>query len=139
MRPYALLRCQDGGFLIYGVIQMKWFRLYHEIIDDPKIGMMSFEERWLWIEILCLASISRNGGNTDLTVTETEWKLRRNIKEPLQKLLRNGLVTFHKRNDGEQTICVPKWDVRQFQSDTSTERVKKHREKRFSNGDETFL
>lgn len=108
---------------------MKWFRLYHEMLDDPKIGMLDFEAKWLWIEILCLASISRNGGNTDMTVSETEWKLRRNVKEPLQKLLCNGLVTFQKRFDGEETIFVPKWNIRQFQSDSSTPRVHKFRGK----------
>ena len=117
---------------------MKWFRLYHEILDDPKVGTLSDEQFRLWIEILCLASISRDSGNTDLTVTETEWKLRRNVNETLQELLHRGLVTFQKRFDGKETICVPKWNIRQYQSDTSTPRVQKYRMKRCSNGDETF-
>ena len=117
---------------------MQWFRLYHNIIDDPKVGMLSYEQRWLWIEILCLASISRAGGDTELTVTEAEWKLRRNIKDSLQKLLGNGLVTLKKRFDGEETLFVPKWEKRQYQSDSSTERVKKFREKQACNDYETF-
>ena len=117
---------------------MKWFRLYHEMIDDPKIGTLSDSEFRLWVEILCLASIERNSGDTNLTVTETEWKLRKPVAETLKKLLQRGIVTFQKRFDGEQTIFVTKWKLRQYQSDSSTKRVKKHRVKRFSNGDETF-
>lgn len=117
---------------------MQWFRLYHDILEDPKVGTLTDEQHRLWIEILCLASISRDSGDTKLTVDETEWKLRRNIKAPLQELLHRGLVTFQKRFDGKETIFVPKWNFRQFQSDSSTNRVKKHREKRSSNGDETF-
>ena len=117
---------------------MKWFRLYHEIIEDPKTGTLTDEQFRLFIEILCLASIERNSGNTNLTVTETEWKLRRNIKAPLQELLSRGIVTFQKRSDGEDTLYVPKWKKRQYQSDTSTPRVQKHREKRFGNDDSPF-
>jgi len=108
---------------------MPWFRMYHEMIDDPKIGILDNDEFRLWVEILCLACKSGNGGNTNLTVTETAWKLRRNVDVTLKKLLSNGLVTFQKRSDGEKTIFVPKWKTRQYQSDSSTERVRKHRVK----------
>ena len=110
---------------------MKWFRLYHEILDDPKIGTLTDEQHRLWIEILCLASMARDSGDTKLTVSETEWKLRRNINATLQELLHRGIVTLQKRFDGQETIYVPKWNTRQFQSDNVTERVNKFREKRF--------
>jgi len=118
---------------------MQWFRLYHEMLDDPKVGTLTDAQFRLWVDILCLASISRDSGNTELTVTETEWKLRRNINETLQELLHRGLVTFQKRFDGKETIAVPKWNKRQFQSDTSTPRVKKYREKIAGNVSETEM
>ena len=121
---------------------MHWFRLYHEMLDDPKVGTLTDEQYRLWIDILCLASIARNEnqclpGDTKLTIDETGWKLRRNVTETVMELLHRGLVTLQKRSDGKQTLCVPKWEFRQFQSDTSTPRVKKHREKRFRNVTET--
>jgi len=41
---------------------MPWFRMYHEMIDDPKIGTLDNDEFRLWVEILCLACKSGNGG-----------------------------------------------------------------------------
>lgn len=125
---------------------MQWFRLYHEMLEDPKIGTLTDKQFRLWIDLLCLASLARNEngksggpGDTKMTVTETEWKLRRNINETLQELLHRKLVTFQKRSDGSETIAIPKWEKRQFQSDSSTERVNKYREKRrmkrYSNGE----
>ena len=109
---------------------MRWFRLYCDMIEDPKIGTLSDSEFRLWVEILCLAGLAGNGGDTGLTVSETEWKLRRNVSETLQKLIRNGLVTFQEHSMGKQTIYVPKWNVRQYQSDSSTRRVQKYRSKK---------
>ena len=113
---------------------MQWFRMYHEILEDPKVGTLSDAEHRLWIELLCLASVARNEngctpGDTKLTVTETEWKLRRNVSETVKELLHRGLVSLQKRSDGKETIAIPKWEIRQYQSDTSTERVRKFREK----------
>ena len=105
-----------------------WFRLWNEMLDDPKTGTLSDAQFRLWVEILCLACKAGNGGDTNLTVSETAWKLRRDVSETLQELLHRGLVTFQKRFDGQETIFIPKWKTRQFQSDTSTPRVRKHRE-----------
>jgi len=113
---------------------MPWFRMYHEMIDDPKIGTLDDSEFRLWVEILCLACKAGNNGDTNLTVTETEWKLRRNVTVTFQKLLHAGIVTLHRNGSGIETICVEKWNVRQYQSDSSTDRVRKFREK----DDETF-
>jgi len=117
---------------------MPWFRLYSEMIDDPKIGTLSDSEFRLWVEILCLACQSGDSGNTHLTVTETEWKLRKAVSVTVKELLHRGIVTFLKRSDGKETLCVPKWNKRQFQSDTSTPRVQKFRKKQTGNGDNPF-
>ena len=117
---------------------MPWFRLYSEMIDDPKIGTLSDAEFRLWVEILCLACENGNGGDTNLTVSETEWKLRKAVSETVKKLLHIGIVTFQKRSDGQETLCVPKWNKRQLRSDTSTPRVQKFREKQPGNDDNPF-
>jgi hypothetical protein len=41
---------------------MKWFRFYHEFVDDPKIAMMSDSDQLLWVKALCLASESEDRG-----------------------------------------------------------------------------
>jgi hypothetical protein len=110
---------------------MKWFRLYHEIIEDMKVGTLSDAEFRTWIELLCLASIKRDGGDTGMSVTEAEWKLRRNVSETVKKLLQRKLVALHKNGNGDETLHICKWNKRQFQSDSSTERVKKFRNQEF--------
>ena len=118
---------------------MPWFRMYSEMVDDPKVGTLDDAQFRLWVEILCLACKAGNGGDTNLTVTETEWKLRRNVTVTLQELLQRGLVTLRHNDAGKETIFVNKWKFRQFQSDSSTPRVQKYREKTKGNVTETFL
>ena len=108
---------------------MQWFRMYHEMIEDKKIGTLTDSQFRTWVEILCLASLAGNGGSTNMTVSEAEWKLRRNVSETFQELLDRELVTLRDSGDGRDVIYVNKWKKRQFLSDSSTERVKKYRMK----------
>ena len=32
---------------------MKWFKVYAEMIDDPKLRLLSFEDRWHYVALLC--------------------------------------------------------------------------------------
>lgn len=32
---------------------MKWLKLYTEILDDPKIRLLAFEDRWHYVALLC--------------------------------------------------------------------------------------
>lgn len=43
-------------------MRYNWFRLWHEIIYDPKIRRLPVPARWLWITLLCLASMSPRRG-----------------------------------------------------------------------------
>lgn len=108
---------------------LPWFRMYHEMIEDPKIGLLEDAEFRLWVELLCIACSAGNSGDTDLSEEELTWKLRRNVTSPLQKLFRNGLVLFQDHKKERKTICIKNWVKRQFQSDSSTNRVRKYRNK----------
>lgn len=35
---------------------MQWFRLYSEIVDDEKLRLLAFEDRWHYVAILCCKS-----------------------------------------------------------------------------------
>jgi hypothetical protein len=104
---------------------MKWLRFYHEFIDDPKVSMMPDTDQLLWVKALCLASESSVRGVILLSDEEISWRLRV-AKETWQcavdKFRAKGMVEH--TPDGYR---ISKWDERQFESDTSTERVKKHR------------
>ena len=109
-------------------MKMQWFRMYHDMIEDPKIGTLNDAQFRLWVEILCLSCSAGNCGDTELTIDEINWKLRRNVTGTLQELLDRNLVVFVDGRKGH-TIKVVNWDKRQFLSDNSTERVRKYREK----------
>lgn len=104
---------------------MPWFRLYAEMIDDPKIGRLNDAQFRLWIEILCLACKGENG-NTLQTIDDINWSLRRNVTETLHELLHETLVKL----DSENRVFVTNWEKRQFNSDSSTDRVRKYRERK---------
>lgn len=106
-------------------MSLPWFRLYHELKDDPKIGALDDSSFRVFIESLCWACEAGNDGNTGLTVTNANWAFRRNVTEPLQKLFQVGILVENQQGQ----IIVPKWNDRQKPSDSSAERVRKYRVK----------
>ena len=103
---------------------MPWFRMYVEVLDDPKAQRLSPQLFKTWINLLCLAS--RNGGLLP-SADDISFHLRLSVTDAQQQiddLILAGLVDI--RPDGR---CEPhNWSARQFASDSSTERVRKHRE-----------
>lgn len=108
---------------------MDWFRMYGDMPNDPKIGTLSDAEFRTWVELLCMACKSEREGGTGLSIDTVNWALRRNVTETLQKLLDGDLVRFSET--GEIVIC--NWEKRQMQSDSSTDRVRKHRKEKKEN------
>lgn len=116
---------------------MPWFRIYYEMIDDPKIGTLSDSAFRVWVELLCLACETGKGGLIGLTIQEICWRVRRDIKVSLTALKDRGLIV--ENDDG--FLCITNWEKRQFCSDSSTDRVRKYREnkkKHDGNGYETL-
>lgn len=105
---------------------MRWCRLYGDMVDDPKIGTLSDGQFRTWIELLCLATKAEDEGDTGMTPGEASWALRRNVTETLQELIDRSLVHYSETG----TLVITKWANRQSKSDSSTDRVRKHREKK---------
>ena len=110
----------------------KWFRMYAEFAHDPKVQMLSEIDQRRYMMLLCLRC-----GNGDVTLHETEvaFQLRISDEEWSQTkaiLLSKNLID----NDNKPTA----WDKRQYASDSSAERVAKHRnaKKHECNGDVTL-
>ena len=109
---------------------MRWFRLYDEILNDPKVQKLSGETFKLWINLLCIAS--KHGGVLP-SLDDLSFELRLPTlvcKTEIDTLKAAGLI------DGDKKLKPHGWDKRQYKSDTSTERVKRFRE-RYSNATET--
>lgn len=106
-------------------MSLPWFRLYRELKDDPKIGMLSDSEFRCYIESLCWACERGDGGKIGLTRMTANWAFRRDVGEVIKVLLQRQLLM----EDESGELFVPSWDKRQMKSDSSSERVRKFREK----------
>lgn len=97
----------------------RWFRMYAEFLFDPKVQMLSETDQRRYIMILCARC-----SNGDVTLHDSEVAFQLRISEDewcasKASLMSKGLIT----NDNNPT----NWDKRQYASDSSAERVSKHR------------
>ena len=97
-----------------------WFRMYAEFATDPKVQMMSESDQRRFVMLLCLRC-----SNDDVTLHDDEvaFQLRISNDEWSRSkalFLQKGLIN----EDNTPTS----WDKRQFVSDSSAERVRRHRE-----------
>lgn len=114
----------------------RWFRLYDELLDDPKVQRLSGDDFKAWINILCLAS--RHDGSIP-PVDDIAFALRADLKKASAIVAR--LVSADLLVQIGDRYMPHGWNERQFKSDVSTNRVKAFRDRKkaaSSNGDETF-
>ena len=109
----------------------RWFRLYDEVLDDPKVQKLSPEHFKFWINLLCLAS--KHGGVLP-DFESVSFALRMPFHETQDYL--NFLFQHNLIDKTKKGLSPHGWSKRQYKSDTSTERVKRFRE-RYRNGEKT--
>lgn len=104
----------------------RWFRLYDEMLDDPKVQRLPPDLFKAWVNLLCLAN--RNGGCLP-GVEDIAFALRVDddrATEIVTRLIELGLLD--PQTDGE--LCPHNWNSRQFKSDgdpTAAERQARKR------------
>lgn len=101
----------------------RWFRMYDEMLDDPKVQMLAPELFKTWVNILALAS--RRGGALH-AVTEVAFALRMSVGDTqahIDELVRTGLLDIRDDNGVEPH----NWWKRQWKGDDSADRVRRHR------------
>lgn len=124
--PRALFFSGRMALLLRGDGMNTWFRFYAEALNDPKVQRLPPELFKAWVNLLCLAC---NGdGNVTGDVSEISFALR--VPEDVAAQYIDDLVSAGLIDDLDDNIRPHNWDKRQFKSDTSNERVKKHREKK---------
>lgn len=105
---------------------MQWFRLYSRIVDDDKLRLLAFEDRWHFVALCCLKSdglLDEEAG--DLRTRRIAVKLGvqvRELDEIGRRLREVGLV--------DEALNPLAWDELQFKSDDSTARVKEWRKRK---------
>lgn len=100
----------------------RWFRLYDDAINDPKVLRLPEVARWQWVAMLCVAS-KHDGVLPQLADIALLLRMpMRKAAATLARLREAGLV-----DETDAGLVPHNWDGRQYKSDTSTERVRKHR------------
>jgi hypothetical protein len=105
-------------------VSLAWFRLYGETVDDAKLRVLAFEDRWHYIAILCC----KCQGLQDTTPRDRLDRMigvklglaARELDEVRRRLMAEDLI------DRQWQPCG--WDRRQFRSDDVTSRTQKWRE-----------
>lgn len=105
---------------------MAWLRLYDNILDDPKIQMLSDGSFRLLINLWCLAK--RNDGFITNDLESLSFSLRLTSKK-LESTLQN-LIDAHLLDREENGFKPHNWESHQYVSDLSTVRVKRFRKRR---------
>ena len=105
---------------------LSWFRLYAEAVDDEKLRLLAFEDRWHFVAICCCKAQGilddEDADRRRRKVCVKLGLLDRELDEVARRLSEVGLI--HR-----ETFQPVAWDNRQFKSDSSLERVRKYREK----------
>jgi hypothetical protein len=108
---------------------LQWFRLYHRIVDDEKLRLLAFEDRWHFVALCCLKADGLiDTPNDNLRSRKIAVKLGvqlRELDEIGRRLQEVDLV--------DENLSPVAWDELQYKSDNSTNRVKKYREKQQRN------
>ena len=105
-----------------------WFRMYAEWLDDEEVQMMSEVMQRRLVALFCLRCMKRTE-----TLQETQIAFRLRIPPSELAVTKN---IFMKSGFIDEKWCVLNWNKRQFISDSSTDRVRKHRQA--VKQDETF-
>ena len=111
-----------------------WFRMYSEAVDDEKLRLLAFEDRWHFVALLCLKcqGVLDSGDGDQMLRRKVAVKLGLQLRELEAVELRLqevGLI-----GEGFQPVA---WDERQYKSDTSAERTRAYRERMKRHGDVT--
>ena len=124
---------------------LPWFRLYPEMLADPKLkiaansmDMNILEIIGAWISILCIAGSSPVRGS--LYVTLQKRYSNRDIagiltisEENTNKLMKLFIELDMLELDKSGGYSIKNWEKRQFESDNSTKRVQEWRNKQKEN------
>jgi len=109
---------------------LPWFRFYVHVLNDFKVQQLSGQAFKNWVNCLCLAA---KGGGILPPLPEIAFALR--MSESEAKAAIEELRAASLLDQTEAGLMPHNWSEHQYQSDMSTPRTKKHRErKRSGNG-----
>lgn len=109
----------------------RWFRMYSDILDDPKVQKLPPDLFKAWVNLLCLAS-RHDGVLPDME--DIAFALRLS-----QEVTRDIVVTLSQRGllDDENGLAPHNWAERQFKSDTAEDARERKRKQRAREKEQT--
>lgn len=99
-----------------------WFRLYTDMIDNEKIRLLAFEDRWHFIGLLCL---KQQGVLDDTNLRDRKIAIKLGVKSDTLDEIKRRLIEVGLINSDWLPIG---WQKHQFVSDSAAGRMKKYRE-----------
>ena len=107
-----------------------WIKLYVEMLDDPKVGLLPDAVKWRWTSVLLLAGeMNEDGFLPD--VNDMAWRLHTNV-ETLQGEMRmlagRGLVELRLYEQDDERWFIPAFATRQAAA-SGTERARMSRQR----------
>jgi len=106
---------------------MQWFRVYNEILDDPKVAKMDGETFRCFVYLLAISSEQETDGIINMSIPDISWRIRipiNTLEAAIAYFLENNIIT---KENG--SFIITNWKKRQFASDNVGQRVKRYREK----------
>ena len=100
----------------------QWFRMYSEFATDPKVQMLSEADQRRFVMVLCMRC-----SNDNVTLHDTEIAFQLRISNEQWAATK---AVFLAKNLINEDNTPTAWDKRQFASDSSAERVARHRAKK---------
>lgn len=108
--------------------KLPWLRLYVEVVDDEKLRLLAFEDRWHFVALLCCKGAGVLDSCDDAPLMRRKIAVKmglqvRELEEVARRLSEVGLIDA-------KTLQPCAWDARQMQSDadpTASERKRRQR------------
>ncbi|CAM4394038.1 Phage replisome organizer [Comamonas aquatilis] len=114
--------------------KLPWFRTYTRMVDDDKLKLLAFEDRWHFVALLCLKGegLLDKGDAPALLMRKVAVKLGldvRSLEEVARRLAEVGLIE-------QATLQPSKWATLQMRSDTDNTAAERKRRQRQRKKDE---
>lgn len=116
-------------------------KLWHDIIDDLKLGPLPGELKWRFVQLIILAGIQDQNGLLP-ELPDMAFRLRlteEQLRSDLPTLARRELVELVRTPDGRERWLVTNWQKRQAPADTNDRQRRSRAGRASASAASTFL